>query len=754
MISGQIFGPISDYFTNLFSRKALNVVDRAEEVRNQAGVILDKVRSTFSVTHPIDLAPLILAPENNIRTLSSYLRCQDGCVVLSDSAGSSFSLDVLQNKGPGLHPIKKKWANPTGYGKGKEFQRSGSVYLMKGSSKFPGYLVFSDNAKGFFCEDYSNRGTVEIWVKGGAEVYVENLDAKTIIVHATGSGAKLTIKKGLARKLYVRADIGTTVDLGGVKASHVIINPARGLSDNITVCPLTKYSQLGGAEGALSRVTLATDSALTAPTIISLKKYKAKRFVANTIPQYFKRTINATLLAGGLVFVGAAVLTFLSSFVMGFELAVGSTEYFDKVQNAFSAFNSSGGPGDVVRPNGDILHPDGTITHPEGTFFQPNGDLLRVSNGDLIHPDGSVSHLNGSVTGRGGTITYPSGTVLQDNGDLLRSSNGDLIHPDGSVSHLNGSVTGRGGTITYPSGTVLQDNGDLLRVSNGDLIHPDGEVSHLNGSVTETDGTIRYPSGTVLRDNGDLFRELNGDIIHPDGSVTHLTGIRHYLNGDLGYSNGDIFHPDGTVTHRNGTITRLNGDIYNPVTKDVTHLNGSISHEDGSLTRVNGDVVQPNGDIRHQDGSTTGIDGVRIYSNGDKRLPDGTSIIIGGTATVRPNGVVVFADGRMQIPSDTVLQPNGELLRTSNGDLIQRNGVVRHADGSLTEIDGDVFRPDGTILRNDRSIVLVNGDVRYANGNVFHKNGSITLLNRDIRYPNGNVLHPDGTTTYPGGITR
>ena len=667
MMSGQVSAPIFDFVTNLFSRKQLSVADRSLEVRGASSTLLDKIATTFSVDDPIpdrgSLNHLILAPENTIKTLSSYLRCQNSCTVLSDSTGSRFNLDVLQAVGVAAHPIKKKWANPMGYGKGKELARGGSVYLMKGSSKFPGYLVFNDHAKGFFFGNYVNRGSVEIWVKGGAEVYIENLEAKTIIVHATGN-AKLKINNGIAQKLYVRADGGTTVNLAGVRAGHVIINPARGLSDQITICPLTKYSQLGGTTADLRSVTLATDSALTAPTIIGLKKYKAKRFVTNTIPQYFKRTINATLLTGGLVVAGTAVLTFVSSLVMGFELAVGSTEYFDKVQDAFSS-GSAAAPGDVMTSNGDIIHPDGTITHPEGTVLQSNGDLLRTSNGDLIHPDGSISHLNGSTTELDGTIEYPSGTVLQANGDLLRASNGDLIHPDGSVTHANG-------TRVYLNGDIGHSNGDIFHTDRT-VTHPDGTITRVNGDiynpttkdVAHLNGSVSHEDGRVTLSNGDIS-QVNGDILHRDGSVTYPNGVTDFVNGDRRLadgtricSNGDIVrpsgsirHPDGTITHPAGTELKANGDLLRASNGDLIHPNGSVTHVDGSITELDGDVFRRDGTILRADGTVTLVNGDVRYPNGNVLHPNDSITLVNGDIrypsgdVVHPDGTITYSDGR------------------------------------------------------------------------------------------------------------
>jgi len=191
---------------------------------------------------------------------------------------------------------------------------------------------------------------------------------------------------------------------------------------------------------------------------------------------------------------------------------------------------------------------------------------------------------------------------------------------------------------------------------------------------------------------------------------------------------------------------------------------------DGSFRLPDGRVELPN------DGPTwspaertlTYSDGTTVHAGPGGTFPDGSRVLPAGTLEL-PNGVMHQPDGAVRLPDDTTHLPpdrpvviNGDGTRVidnerhlPNNDVVDRNGVVHHADGSTPTT------PDGHVQRGRlHGQVLGNGDIRWDNGVIERPNG-VKVVNGVERLPegahwlpNGDLQHADGKVFNPDGYLR
>jgi|GEM_PF-5195609 len=407
----------------LFLASNFALVCEQADFRARTVECLEKSSAVFGHETTVTKEHLAKLYQHNVAAVKKtpeYVTISDGTLVLDaestlKSGLLAFKTTEPTKKRPFLSraEIKKTSIVPSFTGSGlqlkkKEFARD-SIYFQSGKQQ-PKYIRASGKTKVFMVGN-PNLKTMEIWVSGDAECYIENVSLRQLIIHARNNG-KVHVASGTVEKMYISSREYTSVKVGGVSAKEIIINGTNGPVGTLTICATDHLFKLGKSlRGNIDTTNgISLDNAIKKSSVV----YKTKRLVTRSIPGFFKKTTRCAFLTAKYTIVTVVTLGVVASSAIGIGFCIFADMMLDKIN-------------ELIAPSGE------KITY--GTFF------------DLATGKTSVDELGDDI--KDGLIEGYVDQYIREN--FLPAGAGGST-PGGSSGTGSSEIVIDGRTYTVPPG--------------------------------------------------------------------------------------------------------------------------------------------------------------------------------------------------------------------------------------------------------------------------------------------------------------
>ncbi|MGD2117610.1 MAG: Flp pilus assembly protein CpaB [Chromatiales bacterium] len=266
--------------------------------------------------------------------------------------------------------------------------------------------------------------------------------------------------------------------------------------------------------------------------------------------------------------------------------------------------------------------------------------------------------------------------------------------PDMNYTTLTLNVTAREAALL----TIAKDKGDLLallrnRKDNGGsgFTTVSTDTIKSNASKLAASAAARASASAL---GGSLKTDADGNIVTDSGVV--LKGAKLREDGKIELADGTVVDPDDVVIAADGTVMKKDGTVLSGVTAAKT-LGKLTTDENGNIVTANGAVIA----------------GAKLNEDGKLVLPDGT--------VVDPNDVIINADGTISTKDGKVIDGlksgtvAGKLKTDANGNIVTETGATikgatLRSDGKLQLADGRIVDPKDVIINADGSVTDKDGN--------------------------------------------
>lgn len=282
------------------------------------------------------------------------------------------------------------------------------------------------------------------------------------------------------------------------------------------------------------------------------------------------------------------------------------------------------------------------------------------------------------------------------------------------------------GVTTFTSDSSIQDGAGIVRI-----------VQNSPTSVLSLLGNNTYSGGTVIQNGGILAIETNDNL----GDAS----------GDLIFNNGTlrlILSGNSNVIDRHATL-EAGGGIFRVHTSGAVYEWKGVIEGEGALT-VSGSSLSSalwlTGENTYTGGTIISSGTLRI--NSDENLGD-----VSGAVTIIGNGARLDTRQSATINRDLILEANGILATSTNGNTTVWNGQIS-GEGSLTKqfsgtlhLTGENTYTGGTIIQAGTLRIESDANLGASGGTLTFNNGAdlgrlevreSTTSSRDIII-NGNI---------------
>jgi hypothetical protein len=368
--------------------------------------------------------------------------------------------------------------------------------------------------------------------------------------------------------------------------------------------------------------------------------------------------------------------------------------------------------GTLTVANGSSVTGGGTLSIAGGTADVSSGANVTWSNVSLssgtIGGAGTL-HVSGNFTWAGGTISG-SGPKVMDAASV----------PTISCSASNCALDG--GTLQMQAWSTYSASSNALTFSNGgSLILDPGKVLFVSNNGNFVDGGGAASSITI----GGFAAGFNGCIEKTTTAGTSTIGVPvtmfgsfKVVTGTLRVGAGVTVPAAGAIVHYDpGTTLELTGGVFLFNSSSVSFpANGDFKVSGGTLRVPTGIAIAPK-NVTLQGGTIDGagtltLTGTSAWSNGTM----GSATAPGGTTQIGSGNTLNITGGAVSLAQGRVLQNDGTLnltvdgnVNVSSGGTITNNGTLTKNGGSGTTTLFPTVNSTGTVSATSGTLALTGG---------------------------------------------
>lgn len=364
-----------------------------------------------------------------------------------------------------------------------------------------------------------------------------------------------------------------------------------------------------------------------------------------------------------------------------------------------------------------------TLVTAGGTLHALGGDPLQLTVRDVLDNRGGTLASNG-------TLSLMAASVRNQGGTLLAAGTDDThVQVAGRFDNTQGIFRTAGATFVH-AGTLINQAGSLQAASDATLVvSVDGQLINDQGML-QSNGAVALTAG-ALSNHGGTVQTRQAIIASVAGALDNNAGLI-VAGGDLSLNVASLSNRDTLTTDPTAPSMGLHGAH---VTLDVATLDNSRGQVQANAALVvTGEALGNAGGVLDGQGAVV-VRGTTLDNTGGQITQRGdadTLVVDLSQGLTNVAGGVIGAEGDAQLHAGSYDNGGGttfakhDLLITSDGDAINRQGGVLQAGGDLSLTAGGVFDNHGGHLDATRAATVAAAAVTNADGRLLGDKVSVT----------------------------